>query len=374
MKRKPRILLVDDEVDLLEGLRLGLRRKYSLSTATGGLEGLTLFDEARQSGEPFDAVVSDMRMPHMNGAQFLTSILERSSTTPRILLSGQADIESTIAAINDAKIYRFLTKPCSAQLLDETLAEAIELSRLRVAERELLDNTLRGTVGMLTEVLGLVSPAAYARTSRINEIVAELCDALAVEHTWNLDIAAMLSQLGCVVVPEDEASDVHRHAVIAADLLAKIPRLEGVADLIGRQADETPATQASFDDWEEQDLHREILRAAVAFESLLARGLTRTAAAEAMPAVPDAIALALSTFRPATEAMVQTTVGLSELIPGMEITEDLLSLRGTKLAGAGTRITSVLLRKLETFAGSIGVAEPIAVLAPVNSLQKAEAA
>lgn len=370
MRRKSKILLVDDEADLLDGLRLGLRKQYSISIATGGADGLALFDEASHAGEPFDAVVSDMRMPHMNGAEFLTAVLARSSTTPRILLSGQADIESTIAAINDAKIYRFLTKPCSPQLLAETLDEAIEVSRLREAERELLDNTLRGTVGMLTEVLGLVSPSAYARTSRINEIVAEVCEALSVERTWNLDIAAMLSQLGCVVVSDDETSDVHRHAAIASDLLVRIPRLEGVADLIGHQSDGRPAAKAAFNDWEEHDLHREILRAAVAFESHLARGLTRTAAVDAMPEVPEPIAEALSTFRPATEAMLEATVGLSELIPGMELTRDLFSLHGTKLAGAGTRITAVLLRKLETFSASIGVAEPISVLAPVNSVPK----
>ncbi|MDW3179288.1 MAG: response regulator [Acidimicrobiia bacterium] len=373
MSAKPKILCVDDETDLLDGLRLNLRKVYRVSIASSGPDGLAQFDEARANEEPFDAVVSDMRMPQMNGAEFLTKILERSPQTPRILLSGQADIESTIAAINDAKIYRFLTKPCPPQLLQETLNEAMELERLRYAERELLDSTLRGTVGMLTEVLGLVSPAAYSRTIRIGEIVSGLCEALEMEPAWNLDIAAMLSQVGCVVVSEDEPAEPERHATLAAELLERIPRLEGVADIIRHQMDPTPPTDVGLGEWSPAHVQREILRASVMFERVLASGTSRKDAIAQMKveALAPFVLEALERVRPSSEAMVEAQIGIAELVAGMELTDDLLAQTGTKLAGAGTPITSVLLQRLQPFIDAVGVAEPISVLAPASALTTA---
>ena len=229
MTTKPRVLCVDDEEHLLDGLRVSLRKRFDITTATSGADGIAAFDSALQGNHTFAAVVSDMRMPNMNGAQFLTSIGERSPDTPRILLSGQADLESTIAAINDAKIFRFLTKPCTPDLLGDTLDEAMELTRLREAERRLLDETLRGVVGMLTEVLGLVSPTAYSRSMRIGQIVRGLSESLGFAVAWDLDVAALLSQVGCVVIPdtEDDMGADHRHVGLAADLLANIPPLGG---------------------------------------------------------------------------------------------------------------------------------------------------
>lgn len=372
MSDKPRVLCVDDEPDLLDGLRLNLRKVYRVSIASSGPEGLVQFDKAEASGTPFDAVVSDMRMPQMNGAQFLTEILQRSPQTPRILLSGQADIQSTISAINDARIYRFLTKPCSPQLLEETLHEAMELARLRNAERELLDRTLRGTVGMLTEVLGLVSPSAYSRTVRIGEIVTGLCDSLGIQLDWDLDISAMLSQVGCVVVSEDEPVDPLRHAVLAAELLERIPRLEGVAEIIRHQMDETPPSAAPVAEWSSAEVQQEILRAAVLFERFLATGASRKEAVSRMNSQQLApfVLAALDGVRPSSEATEAANVNVSELVAGMELSDDLMSLTGSKLAGAGTQVTSVLLQRLRPFIDA-GVREPISVLAPASSLTKA---
>lgn len=371
---KPQVLCVDDEIDLLEGLRLNLRKSFSVTIAESGREGLAAFDEAVEAGRGFDAVVSDMRMPEMNGAQFLTEVLARSPETPRILLSGQADLESTISAINDAKIFRFLTKPCTPELLKDTLDESMELARLRAAEHDLLDRTLRGTVGMLTEVLGLVSPSAYSRTVRIRDIVSSLCEGLDEPKSWDLDIAAMLSQVGCVVASGDEAQDRERDARVAAELLERIPRLEGVARLIRRQhATEAPRSSAG-DEWDREDLHSEILRAAVLFEDRLATGLSRKDALASLRSgqegVADFIVEGLAHARPSDEPMIDARISMAELVPGMELTADLMSQAGMKLAGAGTPITAVMLQRLRSFVDTVGVAEPIDVLAPASTLAK----
>lgn len=381
MSPKPSLLCVDDESDVVDGLRLSLRKSYAVTTATSGALGLEIFDAAMaDSGqEPFVAVVSDMRMPDMNGAEFLTEIRARSAHTPRILLSGQADFESTITAINDAKIFRFLTKPCDAALLIETIDEAMETVRLRAAERELLDHTLHGTVSMLNEVLGLVSVTAYSRTMRVREIVRQLNDALGREFSWELDVATLLSQIGCVVVADDPGNAAATpHGEIAGNLLEKIPRLEVVADIVRLQHGQEPIVDADVAaDWTDQELNAEMLRAAVVYDHYLSRTSSKAAAIKALSALdtppPDFILKLLQGCRPAADDLVEASANVVDLVPGMELLEDLQTATGAKLAAKSTTLTTVLIERIRGFAGSAGIAEPIPVLAPRSAISRMRA-
>ena len=121
-----RILFVDDEPNLLDGIRRTLRKHGGLQTATSGAEGLRLLNEAG----PFALVVSDMRMPLMNGAKFLAKVRELAPDTVRMILSGQSDLQATIAAVNDGDIYRFLNKPCPAEQLWSAVEDGLKQYRL----------------------------------------------------------------------------------------------------------------------------------------------------------------------------------------------------------------------------------------------------
>jgi len=101
------VLFVDDEVNILSSLKRLFRPcGYRIFTAESGAEGLEIL-----AREPVDLVISDMRMPEMNGAQFLAQVNERWPQTVRILLTGHAEIGATIDAINHGHIYRYITKP-----------------------------------------------------------------------------------------------------------------------------------------------------------------------------------------------------------------------------------------------------------------------
>lgn len=119
----PRILCVDDEPNVLTGLQRQLRGRFEVLVATSGREGLALLDRAGGLA----VVVSDMRMPEMDGAKFLRLVRERAADTVRILLTGYGDLESMAAAVNDGNIFRLLTKPCAT----ETLLAAIEAAVVR---------------------------------------------------------------------------------------------------------------------------------------------------------------------------------------------------------------------------------------------------
>ena len=101
------LLFVDDEPNVLKSLkRLFRATNYNVHLAESGQAGLALLQH-----QPIDLIISDMRMPHMNGAEFLAQAAQRWPETVRILLTGYADLESTIAAVNNGKIYSYCSKP-----------------------------------------------------------------------------------------------------------------------------------------------------------------------------------------------------------------------------------------------------------------------
>ena len=116
-----RALFVDDEPKLVEAIALSMRReRFAIATATSAKAAL----EQLASAE-FDVVVSDERMPGTSGSSFLTEVRRRWPRTARIMLSGQADVRATLAAINEAHVFRFLTKPCSPSDLAFCIRQAV---------------------------------------------------------------------------------------------------------------------------------------------------------------------------------------------------------------------------------------------------------
>ncbi|MBL7033395.1 MAG: response regulator, partial [Candidatus Delongbacteria bacterium] len=106
-----RVLLVDDEPDILSSFRRQLRYDFEITTATSGSEGLRLVDAEK----PFAVVVSDFQMPVMDGVQFLKRVRSKSAATTRVMLTGQADLQVAMDAVNEGNLFRFLTKPCSKE-------------------------------------------------------------------------------------------------------------------------------------------------------------------------------------------------------------------------------------------------------------------
>lgn len=174
---RPRVLLVDDEPELLESLADVLHRDALVMTAVGGLAGL----EVVSSFHPH-VVVSDMRMPGMDGAMFLARVREREPDAIRILLTGYTDLDAALRAVNDGGVFRFLTKPCPPPTLRQALRDAVEQHRLRTADRDLMAGRLEqlssqlvhaerlATLGTMSaamahemnNALTLLSPAIYA--------------------------------------------------------------------------------------------------------------------------------------------------------------------------------------------------------------------
>jgi len=132
-----KILLVDDEPAVLEGYKRLLYRDFTIATAPSGEVGLALLREAG----PFSVVVSDMRMPGMNGAEFLAAASQKAPTTTRMLLTGHADLDAAIDAVNRGKIFRFLSKPCPREVLVEAIREGVAQYQAAQAVKDLIEKS-----------------------------------------------------------------------------------------------------------------------------------------------------------------------------------------------------------------------------------------
>jgi response regulator RpfG family c-di-GMP phosphodiesterase len=372
-----RILFVDDEPNVLDGIRRTVRKQGELHTAASGAEGLRLLSEHG----PFALVVSDMRMPLMNGAQFLAKVREQAPETVRMILSGQADLQATIAAVNEGHIYRFLSKPCPADQLLSAIDDGLKQYRLLTAEKVLLEQTLNGSVQMLIEILGMVQPAASARAARLQRYVIDLAAALGLPERWQWGLSALLSQIGCVALPKEilskaeadqKLSDEERrlyesHPEVAGKLLAAIPRLEDAAAIVTAQFGEPDWAIQPEDvrQWDIRCTGRLLLRAAFEFDRLTMRGMTREAAIEALraskPVFPQFILKALSTLSRTGQDRVVRQVRLQDLAVGMILDEDLVSPKGIRLVPMGQEVTRALIVRLTSIAAGVGVAEPFRV-------------
>ncbi|MCG8591344.1 MAG: response regulator [Proteobacteria bacterium] len=376
--KKPNVLCVDDEPQILEGLQLHLRRGYRVSIAASGAEGLA---RIREEG-PFVVVISDMRMPEMSGAEFLARVRTEAPDTVRILLTGQADVESTVQAVNEGGIFRFLTKPCPPDRLRETVAAAVEQWRLVHAERELLEGTLRSSVRVLTESLGLVSPPAFNCASRLENVVAQLSGELGLPDKWQYEVAAMLSQMGCISLPvaildkcaagealdADEERAYRAHPSVASELIGSVPRLETVAEMIRGQLDpvDVSALPDQPEDWEPAVLGSQLLRAGLLLDRRVALGRSPAAAVQELRQekcdLPDFLMAALENVEIPQEEWTRSTVTADQLVAGMVLDGDARGTDGLLVAAKGTKLSPALVLRLRNFASSAGLEEPLRVL------------
>jgi FixJ family two-component response regulator len=372
-----KILFVDDEAAVLQGYKRLFRSDFDIDTAVGGRGGLINI----ASKGPYAVVVSDMRMPDMDGVEFLCEVKKLSPDSIRIMLSGHADLSSAIAAVNEGNIFRFLTKPCDKDTLGKVLTGAILQYRLVVAERELLEQTLKGSVLVLSEVLSLVNPAAFGRAMRIRRYMSHVVTRLGLTRPWRFEVAAMMSQLGCVALPPEtiqavfsgqrlppeEQARYDSHPAIAGTLLENIPRLEPIAWMIAHQNRPT-SVDSDIADREMADMRlgAELLRATIAFDDLISKGKSRTEAANQVLIqhryLDQKVMYALIELEPEAREMETCLCDVEELATGTILDQDIHDTNGTLVVVRGQEVTPTLILKLKNFCSKGTVAGQVRVL------------
>ena len=361
---KPRILFVDDEPLALEGLSRSVHREFKADLADGPEAGLA---KVKNDG-PYSVVVSDMRMPVMDGAEFLSRVRSLAPDSVRVMLTGYADSEAAMRAVNEGRIFRFLNKPVTAEDLALTLRACVAQYELMRREKELLEKTLAGTIRVLSEVLHLANPVAFNKGARICQYVRHIAAKLGLANTWQYEIAAMLSELGCLTLTPDLLQAIHagepltpehersysQHPQIAHDLLARIPRLELIADMILQQQEiPTDISRSLSPDAESVRRGAQMLRVSLAFDRLLSTGSERHEALLALGRNPTdydpQMVAALADFRLSRGPTELRTVDVRDLRAGMILNQPLRSTTGALLAAKGHEVSPALLKTVHNF-------------------------
>jgi response regulator RpfG family c-di-GMP phosphodiesterase len=351
---------VDDEVQVLEGLKDTLRRSFDVRVAASGAEGLELL---RRDPESYSVVISDMRMPVMPGWAFLREVRRIAPDAARILLTGYSDVDSAARAVNDGQLFRFLTKPCGHDDLMRACAAGLGHHRVSSAERVLLEETLRGSVQALSDVLALSSPLAFGRSNRVKPVLARFADAIRMDDRWELEVAAMLAPIGAITLPDavaeklyaghplsaDEEAMVARLPEVTRGILGNIPRLEGVLKILddvylpfdAETQERLPGTAAR------------LLRIVFDHDVLESAGMTTQAALDTMrdrdrsydPALLETFARLCG----AAERVGIRDIALDELRSGMVLLQDVRSVSDVLLISRGQTATPELLLRLRNF-------------------------
>jgi response regulator RpfG family c-di-GMP phosphodiesterase len=377
MPASKRVLIIDDDTNLLAGLRRLLGPRFDLVTASGGAEAL----ERLAADGPFAVAVCDMRMPGMDGLEVLTRLQAASPDTVRMMLTGNADQKTAVDAINGGAIFRFFNKPCSVQALSAGIEAAIRQYQLVTAERALLEGTLAGAIALLTDVLSLVAPDSFERSLRLRHWALRIMAEMRIDNGWEIELAASLAHIGSITVPPEvmarrgsgqrlsaaEEDMIERIPLIGAQMIAKIPRLQGVADAVRLQAiwfngQGSPAGR-------DLPLAARILHLLLAIDEAGQGVLTSEAMAviETHPGRfdPAVVAAARSclTVDHLAEGASQTRISVPArgLLPGDLLESDLALESGKLILAAGQTITDALYLRLGNLKAIYRFQEPIRI-------------
>lgn len=407
------MLCVDDEPNIVSALRRLFRGSgYRVLTATSGAQALELMQT-----ESVDLIISDMRMPIMDGAQLLEQVRQRWPGTSRLLLTGYADMASTVAAINRGGVYRYITKPWNDSELLGNVHQAFELQGL-VREKQRLELLTQQQNLSLKDLNATLEDKVMARTQELSQVN----DKLKKNYLTSIKVFSNLIELrgGQLVGHARRVADLARRTARAMDLPEETQREIFVAGLmhdighiglsdallarpVPRMADDELALYRKHPMMGEQALmalddmqaiaalirsHHErhdgkgfpdalraeaipigarILAVADTFDDLqtghlggtgLAEDQARTLIARGRgtqfhPEVVDVFLQVSLKATPASEAPVQ--VSTAELKPGMVLAKELISAEGVMLLGVGQVLTDDLLRRIRAYEARDGL-------------------
>ena len=243
---KPNILVIDDDENILASLRRQLVGRFNVVTAPSGQRAIDEVKAAQTRRTPFAVVVCDMRMPEMDGIQTLRHIGEIAPESVALMLTGNADQTTAMDAINSGHVFKFFTKPCAKNILEDGINDAVRKHRTDLAEQELLEKTLAGSIKVLIDLIATNTPTISNQARRIREFTRRLTEQEVIPPRWQLDIAASLALIGQLSLPvellqrhhqghplsDEEREKLCQTPLTARELIANIPRLGKVAETI----------------------------------------------------------------------------------------------------------------------------------------------
>jgi putative two-component system response regulator len=231
-----KVLFVDDERYILDAIHRTLRNKFKMYLAESAKEGLSRF----QKDGPFPVVISDFQMPEMDGAAFLSWISQISPHTVRIMLTGHAQLDTAVRAVNEGTVFRFLSKPCSMDVLEKAVNEGLHQYHLLQTERDYhalrkWNESMGGLIQAFARLIESKDPYTAGHQNRVAMFSVAIAESLHFpeEEIEQIKMAAMIHDIGKIYVPVEflnktgslnphEWNIVKMHAQIGHDILEPI--------------------------------------------------------------------------------------------------------------------------------------------------------
>lgn len=237
------ILVVDDEVDNLQLLVRTFRKNFKVLKALSAIEGIEIL-----KNNHVDAVISDHKMPVMDGVEFLKHVYEKYPAALRILLTAYSDSEILISAINQGKIYRYVKKPFIVEDILSIVNAGLEQNKIENENTKLVadfKDLFTGTINAITEALDSKDSYTSGRSKRVATIALKIAQKLGLSDTElsKIELAGMLHDIGMIGVPEhilnkperltdEEYQIVKMHVEQGVKILEDIKQLDSVIDII----------------------------------------------------------------------------------------------------------------------------------------------
>lgn len=367
--QRERILCVDDEPALLDYFHDCLVDDFDVDRSSSAREALQLID----GGKSFSAVLADVRMPGMDGITLLAEVRRRCPHTVRMLITGNADVDVATRAVNQGQVFRFLMKPIDPKELARSCRAAVDHYRIVCAERDLLENTVHRVVKMLTDLLALASPLAFGHATRVRQLASLMAKHLQVTDLWQIEVAAMLSQIGAMTLPAETLEKIHaripltRHEEemtkraprVTTQLLESIPRFEPILAILQTLNAESPSTAPDILQ------AARILQVAIGYDLLETQGVRGVLALDLLYSDPKkfdkGIVQVLDYVRNRPHEGEVCRLPAHKLLPGMRLAEDLLTVSGALLLAHGQELTASMVERLNNFRRE-GIKEPVSVM------------
>lgn len=371
-----RILFASDDAGTVESFARYAGKRFAISSAREGAAALEIIE--REAA--FPVLVTDDVLPDMEGIELCIEAERMAPDMVRIMMA--EDFEGSLSQHTlHGDVFQTLSKPCPPAILASALVAGIKQHRLILAERELLERTLNGSIRVLAEVMASLDPKSFGEAQQMKEHMRRIIDRIKPRAPWEFEIAATLCRIGYVTVPGSilqkarsglsltpvERSMLARTPEFGQNLLASIPRLESVARMIYYQSKNFDGTGFPDDAVSGDQIPKgaRILRILSDVMRHEADGLSRDAAFEVMAQTkgvydPKLLQLAQACLlhdRPKDGR----PVALAELAIGQVLAAPVETSDGMLIVAAGSRISHVLLEKLQHFTQLSGIREPIYV-------------
>jgi response regulator RpfG family c-di-GMP phosphodiesterase len=386
---RPVILVADDEpVHLLMMEELLVDNGYDVITAEDGLQAYERTTRAMP-----DLILLDILMPKMDGYDVCLKLKNNPLTEdiPIIFVTGKADdLDETIGFEYGAVDY--IRKPITASTMIARVQNHLAILEAAKQLQEMLSKTLLGSIRVLNDILILIDPTFHSMLPRLKRYVVSIATYLDLPGRWRLELAAMLSHIGCAAIPKEVLKNISAgkniseedqkmfdmHPKIAQDLISKIPRLKSVARMIGNQQSSLDKSKLmqELSKWDRVDLGAQLLKMVIDFDRMVTSGLAEEKALSEMRAKEETYSPALLDALEAVAKVEQKgdvqLLMFKELQEGHVLKQDLYTKSGALVVKKGKVMSTNTITLLRPFADTQGIEEPIKVTRSVSSLDSGQ--